>query len=1754
MLGTKQWFVALLTLLAYASPGLGHAEQQQPSFQVLTDVESQAITVFRDSVGFLWIGTYVDGLYRFDGKQLKRYGPDSGLIETSSVQAVLEDTQGKLWIAASGGGLSCFDRESNQVKKYTYDSGMPNGLSSNAFFWGGRYTLIEDRRGDLWIATIGGGLNRFHRKTETFTHFRHDSGEPGSISSDSIRTLHEDSAGAIWLGTEQGLNKLNPVTGEVERFEFEEGNLASLSSNTVMSIFEDSTGTLWIGTEAAGLNRFDEDNGTFQRYQFDPADPLSIGSNLVLSIFEDVHHTLWFCHQSGLSFLEYGSDTFHRYEGEHVDFNMVLEDSITGEIWALTDSGRLGKMKLSEERFKLYRPEPGNPNSLGSEIVVTIYEDKNDILWISCLGGLNSYNRATGRFQTYLHDPSDPGSIQSPMGYTPGIFEDRNGTFWLGNSLPGSISIFDRATGRVVRTLTHNPADPEGLPDVQQVNRFREDHDDPSMLWIATANGLIRFDTLTEEFRRFGRDDSWDVLEDDGGILWVATFGDGLAKFDKHTEQFEYFRHDPEDPASISDNALVPIFRAADGRLWIGTENGLNLLHTDTGTFTRYMNSDGYPWDAIHSIGEDRQGNLWLGTNNGLARLSPDSGEFRHYTQADGIQGSMFYANNGIMTRSGEMWFGGTKGMNSFNPEQISDNPNIPVIVLSSLTQAGEDVDFGTAPERLKRITLDWQNNFFEFEFVALDFAKPEKNQYAYMLEGIDSNWFYSGTRNFGRYSGLAPGTYILRLKGSNNDSVWNEQGVDLEIIVLPPFWRTGWFYSLVILIGLLIFLAVAVSMARLRVEIGERKRSELALLESERQLKSHISNTPMGVIHWNRNFEVTAWNPAAETIFGYKAEFAIGRHANDLLIPENAKNDVDEVWIALVQQSGGNRSINENRTKQGRTIVCDWYNTPLVDEDGRVNGVASMVADITERRVAEKALKSSEEKYRLLADNATDLIWTADLDGNITYVSPSVTVLRGFAVEEALKQTIFDSLSSVSSAGIRERLASELALETDPTADPNRSATLSTELFRKDGSKFWAEVKTTFLRDASGRPSGLLGITRDISERRQAEEMLSDVAAGFTAATGKEFFRSLAQHIAVSLDIDYVLIGQLAPDDTGRIDTVAVCAQGHIVENMSYDLAGTPCSNVVAGDICFHPSNTQVLFPDDVLLVDMGVESYMGIPLWRSSGEPLGLLALLHKEGFPNAELASSMLKIFGVRASAELERMQSEENTQRLVTAIEQSVETVMITDVDGKIEYVNPAFERITGYRSEEVIGKKPSIQSSGTLDSEIYEYLWRTISSGEVWKGQFTNRRKDGSLFHEEATITPVFDKTGRIVNYVAVKRNVTKELQLEQQLRQTQKLEAIGTLAGGIAHDFNNVLFAILGNADLAFDSIPEDHPAAESLYQIVSAGNRATELVKQILTFARKTEKSRHALQVTAIVQEAAKLLRATLPATIEIIQKQIGETADIYADPTEIHQTVMNLCTNAGHAMMESGGKLEISLCETQVDESTVQQNPELGVGPFAVLSVSDTGPGIPQEVLEHIFEPFYTTKEAGEGTGMGLAVVHGIVKDLGGAITVYSEIGIGTTFKVYLPILDADQYLEEEQEEDQIPRGNEHVLVVDDEPAIAKMLSSMLQGLGYTVSTFSSSSDALETYLSTPEMFDIVITDQTMPTMTGAELAAAIIAHNKTQAIILCTGFSQTMSKEKAESVGVDAFVSKPISKKGLAVTIRQVLDHQLDHQLDH
>ena len=512
--------------------------------------------------------------------------------------------------------------------------------------------------------------------------------------------------------------------------------------------------------------------------------------------------------------------------------------------------------------------------------------------------------------------------------------------------------------------------------------------------------------------------------------------------------------------------------------------------------------------------------------------------------------------------------------------------------------------------------------------------------------------------------------------------------------------------------------------------------------------------------------------------------------------------------------------------------------------------------------------------------------------------------------------------------------------------------------------------------------------------------------------------------------------------------------------------------------------------------------------------------------------------------------DQRRTEQAHRLLATAVEQGAEAIVITDLEGTIQYVNPSFERISGYPRQEAIGENPRILRSGKHDNAFYEELWSTIRSGKVWSGHFINRRKDGNLYRQEATISPVRDESGSIVNYVSVGRDVTRETELEEQLRQSQKMEAIGQLAGGVAHDFNNLLTAIMGNSEMLLAGMAEDDERRADLDEIRQAGMRAASLTRQLLAFSRRQVMEPRVLDLNEVVANVTKMIQRLIGEHVELVMDLTSDLGEINADPGQLEQVVLNLAVNARDAMPE-GGRLLIETANAELDEGYIGSHAPVEAGPYVMLAITDTGAGMDELTRSRIFEPFFTTKESGKGTGLGLSTVYGIIKQSNGYVWVYSEPGRGTTFKIYLPRVEiaGDRIVRAATAgpESRLRAGNgtETALLVEDDDGVRVVVRKTLESGGYCVVEAGSAAEAARLAQDYNGPIDFLITDLIMPETSGRDLAQTVAALRPGVRVLYMSGYSDSAVLRQGMLSPDMEFIAKPFTQEMLLDKVRRILD---------
>jgi len=840
--------------------------------------QGTVLSILQDSQGFMWFATQ-DGLNRYDGYRFKifKHDPHDPLtLADNYVEALYEDREGVLWIGTRG-GLNRFDRASETFIRYQHDSTDPRSLSTNQVV-----SIAGDHLGDLWIATFGGGLNRFNGKTGTFSHYRHNPDDPQSLSDDEVYTVYEDHTGNIWIGTRNGgLNHFDRENNSFIRFQYEAGNSNSLGHDRVYSLFEDRDGILWVGTRGGGLNRFDRESGKFSHYLHDPQDPQSLSGNLVYTIFEDRQGILWVgTRDGGLNQFDRTNQRFIRYKNNPFNPHSLSNNAVkfiqqdqTGIIWIGTFGGGLNKLNPDLVNFGHHQRDPSNPKSLNDNQIHSFYQGPSGILWVGTQeGGLNRWNPQQGEFTHYQHDPANPRSISDNLIYS--IYQDHSGSLWIGTN-NGGLNRFDQKNQTFTHYL-HNPLDPYSISGNEWVKPIIEDA--ANELWIGTRNGLNRFNSDRSRFQRYQHDPgdpnslSDDLVAslfiDKSGTLWIGTGKGGLNRFNRESETFTSYQNDPADASSLNNNAIYSIHEDHAGVLWLGTlGGGLNKFDQENQTFTHYREQDGLPNGVINGILEDDRGQLWISTNNGLAKFNPKTETFKNYFFSDGLQSNQF-AHAAFKSSSGQMFFGGINGFNAFYPEKIKDDHHIPDIAITDfllfnrsvpLQNLKLDSPLQKSINQTEMLTLTYKDSVFAFEFAALHYAAPERNQYAYKLEGFDQDWITtSADKRFATYTNLPAGDYLFRVKGSNKDGVWNEQGAVIKVTILPAPWWSWWaylIYSLLILgLFLLIYRQIVTTEKLNKEKTIAQIEKDYAVKSNELKSKflanmSHEIRTPMNAI-----------------------------------------------------------------------------------------------------------------------------------------------------------------------------------------------------------------------------------------------------------------------------------------------------------------------------------------------------------------------------------------------------------------------------------------------------------------------------------------------------------------------------------------------------------------------------------------------------------------------------------------------------------------------------------------------------------------------------------------------------------------------------------------------------------------------------------------------------------------------------------------------------------------------------------------
>ncbi len=1612
------------------------------------------VTVFsiiQDDQGFLWIGT-MDGLNKYDGYQFRVYRNEFDKrysISNNHIRTLFRDRDGAIW-AGTENGLNRYDRNYDRFIPYHHRQDKHKTISHNSIS-----SIDQDNSGLLWIGTDK-GLNCFDPEKNNFVSLSKFS-LPKNLNLEKISILKIDTKGYMWIGTERGLLRLNRENGIIQKYGDQSENINMLSNPVITAIFEDRQGDIWVGTRD-GLNKYDPVNNKFIVYRYDRQSSKKTDANRINVIHEDSHGILWIGTAHGLHQFQRNTNRFITYQHNpndpkslsHNDIYCIFEDR-TGVLWFGTFGNGINKYDRGRQHFLTYKHSDTDPNSLSDNFVYVLFESKKDILWIATNSGLNKFNRRKNIFTVYKHDPDDPYSISSNK--VRAIYEDKEGALWIGTYR--GFSRFDEKNDRFIRY----DIDSEKLRgrDVKNfvIMNFLEDR--KGNFWIGSKeNGIMVFDkhlTLIHYFlndpanpESLSSDGIRKIYMDQSGDIWIATYGGGICKYNYETNQFTAYMHNPDDPSTISSNFVYTIYEQPKNILWIGTYGaGLNRFDKETEKFIHFTTADGLPNNLVYGILGDGRGNLWLSTNRGLSRFNADGykGEnakslFRNYDMRDGLQSNEFNFGAYHKNDRGEMFFGGIDGFNIFHPDSIFDNKIKPQVLITDFRIYNTRPNIGPKSTLKKHIStldtikLSYEQNALYFEFAAIHYSNPEKNQYAYILEGIDKDWIYTDARKrFANYTNLSGGHYKFRVKASNSDGVWNQRGARLEIIITPPFWETWLFriFSGLLLISFVVVIykvrtsrfkkrnQVLYDMNRdLNREIERRHRVEEALRESEEKYRTIFQSSPVGIFHFDNNGVITNCNDNFVEIIGSSKRALIG-----LDMPRQLKDQkmIGQIKHVLATGHGyyedNYQSVTANKSTPVRVLLNGIFSL-----DKKIVGGVGIVEDITERRRHEKL---QQVVYKIAeAVNSTD-------DTSEFY----------FVVQNELSKLIDTTNFFI---GLYDKATDTLSLP--------------------------------FMKDE-----------KDRFERLPAANTISALV-----------IKNNKSLLLKEKDMDEL-------ERQGKIGSV-----------------GSPS------------------------------KVWLGIPL-RLDKEVIGILVVQNytdENAYDESDLA--LLEFVSNQLAVSVKKKQAEEEIRKLSRSIEQGPAAVIITDIDGRIEYINQKLTEKSGYTIDAVKGKNLRTLQALNLEEKESGKLWQKIISGKEWHAEVQNRDKNDELYWEFISVSPIKNEQGHITHVLISKEDISELKRLQNQLNQAQKMESIGTLAGGIAHDFNNLLTVINGHAEIALMKLDQGNTLHKYLHSILQAGKRAENLTRQLLAFSRKQIVEARIVDINEIFRGMDKMLRRLIGEDISIKTILTDNLPKIKADPGQLEQVLMNIVINARDAINEkttfsNGKNIIIETDHISKSEADFKNGFSIPGGDYVCFSISDNGGGMNDEVKAKIFDPFFTTKEVGKGTGLGMATVYGIIKQNQSFINVYSEPGQGTTFKIYWPATTEQKAEDKSDVQEHTHKGAETVLVVEDNDEVREFTVITLKELGYNVIDAGNGQDAVKFVESNDTRFDLLITDIVMPGMNGKELAEVLqekIPHLK---VLYTSGYTNNHIVHNGTLEENIDFLQKPFSVPGLAQKIRAVLD---------
>ncbi len=1541
-------------------------------------------SITQDKPGFMWFATQ-DGLNKYDGHNITiyKFNPtDSTSLPNNNVSKVFEDKDGNIWVGTWGGGLCRFDpiRESFIIYKYN-----PANTSSISF---NRVPVIfQSKNGDLWVGTAGGGLNKYLKDKDAFETYKHFNDDDNSLSNNRVWDITEDKSGNLWIATDEGLNKFNPSTKTFSQY------IPNFSSNRIRSLLISSKGDFYVGGET-GLYLFNEANGEFNKT---PLSQRETDQDVVNVLFEDKHGKIWagtygnglYVKSNGI-FENYVNNPNNPLSLRSNDVRSIFEDN-SSTIWIGTRGNGISKYNPSTIKFNTLRNIPYDKNSLTSNSIRTIFEDSQKNIWIGTNdGGLNYYNPSANYFKSFTSQPGR--NVVKGYERITSIIEDSPGILWLGtddglvkfNSNSGT---FDLIKNELITSTSSNSI-------ILCLLKDREGN-----IWIGTYGvGLQKYDPATGTFQGYknnpntknslSHNEVWSICEDNDGFLWVAT-GDGLNKLDKKTGQFTTYRHSLSDNNTLSDNFINYVAMGFSGNIWVGTNTGLNLLERSSGNVKRFDNVYELSVEAIYGILQDNKSNIWVSTTKGLIKFNPQNNDYKTFNVLDGLQSNVFTQNACYKASDGRLFFGGINGLNYFYPDSIPENKHVPNVVITDyklIEQNIPEADLDKYWEMFKsegKLVLPYDRNFVTLDFASLDYARPEKNEFEYKLEGLDNNWIDAGNRRYATYTSLNPGTYTFRVKGSNNDGVWNENGATITIQITPPYWKTWWFISGI----LLLVVSSGYTAYNYRVTRLRRKQTELLNLINEKEI--------------------------AEAKLR-KSEEEI-RKINSFL-EERIKERTAKLENEIVERK---------RYERVQEAIYQIAEAIPVSEDmnelfSKIHGIIGM-------------LMPAKNFYIALYDKKNDFVTFPYYVDEFDYLPLPRRAKKGIT-----EYVIRNGKALLSTRSVSEQLIREGEIEQTGRPAPlwmgvplkikgETIGVMAIQDYHREDT--YGENEMQILTFVSEQISvAVERKTREENDKKNLDVILQhrNVLLVLSQVDKSDFNQSLEKILTATsqtLNIDRVSFWILDKEEKKL-----KCKKMYIKKSNSFDKASEttilPATFPgIAGNYDDYyyalKSNKKLQSNDaqsdestgivDNYLKPLGIKYIMDIPVWLR-GDIYGIICLEETIQIKELSVAeedfiasiSTMLTLSleaSFRKKAEESLSASEEQYKLLV---ENASEAILVLQ-DGLIKYSNPKTFDLLGYDASELHYAKflnfiheddrelalinHMKKLKGEHDPTVYTYgiitkrgLIRYFSVNAVlinWGG-------------DRAVLAFLSDVTER--------KRAEREIQLsfEKQKELSELRSKFVTMA---SHEFKTPLTAILGSAEI-LEKYGEGLAADKrqrNIFRIQESVKRMNQMLNDIIIMG-KSDTGKLELKAAPIdlniflqnliddlLQREAKKSHPKLNVDIQ------GLPVDANVDAEIIRQGIENILSNA---LKFSEPNTEVSF-KAYMDKSNI------------VIKVRDEGIGIPDNDKQRLMEPFFKGSNVGNlsGTGLGLTIVKRAIEMHQGKIEIHSQENKGTEVTMTIP-----------------------------------------------------------------------------------------------------------------------------------------------------